>query len=198
MISFIHTQASYEADVLQLKDVSNLPKVMAGKWQSKNVNTELHALHPCSPLNGDGDQSSLPSPRGAQKKQWEGLLQKSLEPILVGLLSSINRVGPGGTPKALPWLDLVEGERSALSGALCIPKHPRFARSFPRPHPGGLQIAWQAPLCSSLNQGPVQGRLWPVCLVHLTTLSGGSPVNTQLSLSAVMTQTLLATSALFP
>lgn len=36
-----------------------------------------------------------------------------------------------------------------------------------------------------------------MCLIHLTRLTGGSPVNTQLSLSATMTQTLLATSVLF-
>lgn len=119
MISFIHTQASYEADVLQLKDVSNLPKVMAGKWQSKNVNTELHALHPCSPLNGDGDQSSLPSPRGAQKKQWEGLLQKSLHT-------------DAGSPPYKNWAFLKWGRAGANTGGIVVFHKQSGTRGYPQ------------------------------------------------------------------
>lgn len=62
MISLIHTKASYAVDLLQLRDVSILPKARARNWWNKTLNTDVHALNPRTPLNGDGDQSFLLSP----------------------------------------------------------------------------------------------------------------------------------------
>ena len=104
--------------------------------------------------------------------------------------------GTRGHPKSTPWPNFIERGKNCASWALCIPKHPGMARNFPRPHPGWLQTAGKLLLISP-NQGPVQGRPWPVYLVHLPRLAGDNPVNTRLSLSSVMTQTLLATCTLF-